>query len=268
MILVAIEKPPPDQERAAKVLAETLNGPIAEARMRVAAQAPALIARLEDDAARSLAGALVRSGVAAVTIPEPVPTDADRCVARAIQFEPGSTIFSPRNGPMLGIPDDELALIVRGVRVTTIETTKTEKQRKFSLGTAIVTQGLKTSRTEEKTVRDTQENTEHFVIVFGRNGECAAVYDTQVTFQSLGSALQSTKLGNMNWIGEELRRRGKKAVFDDRLVRLGRRMLPFIVPGGGASSAGGVTVARTETASSVDVLAAALFAAVREGKLP
>ena len=112
------------------------------------------------------------------------------------------------------------------MRVHHSQVTKKETQRKFALGTALLTQGLKITKTETREVTSKLEDPEHFLLVYGRGGT-AAVYEAEVIFLSLGDQIQPSRLANLNLVTERLRKAAPQARYDDRLLRLGRRPLPF-----------------------------------------
>jgi hypothetical protein len=65
-----------------------------------------------------------------------------------------------------------------------------------------------------------------------------------------------------------LRDRAKGAFHDERLLRLGRRPLPFLASGESRSRTKTTTVTHTDTSSALDVLAEVMRQALALGLLP
>ena len=260
-LLATLSAPTPLEQRVQELAAET-GGTLAECRMRLVGEPPVPFARLEDVAAEALAARLRAKGWSVGTCPLPTPGDADRLVARTVELLPGEVRFAPRTGEPLAIRDSELAVLLRGLRIARDSTHQTVKERKFSMGNALLTQGLKLTKTETREVKSTVETTEHFLLAFDVTGRCVALYDSQLAFGSLGQHLQPTKLGNMQFLTDELLRRSPFARFDDRLLRLGKRPLPFIASGE-RMTGGGMKTTQThaDTSGSVDVIAYLLASA-------
>jgi hypothetical protein len=104
--------------------------------------------------------------------------------------------------------------------------------------------------------------------VYGRDGRVAALVEGLVDFTCLGAELQPSSTANMVALGRRLREQAEHAFHDDRLLRLGRRPLPFVAGGEARSGSGGVKVTSRDTAASLDVLAEVLRQAVAQGLLP
>ena len=253
-LVATLTTPTPLETRAQELAAET-GGTLAECRLRLVGEPPVPFARLEDAAADALAARLRAKGWSVGTCPLPTPSDASRLVARTIEFLPGEVRFTPRTGEPLTIRDAELAVLLRGLRLAKESTNAVVKERKFSMSNAVLTQGLKMTKVEKREVKSSVETTEHFLLAYDLTGRCVAIYDSQVAFGALGPHLQSTKLGNMQFITQELQRRSPQARYDDRLLRLGKRPLPFIASG--ERSTGGLTSTQThvDTSGSIDVIA-------------
>jgi hypothetical protein len=267
MKLLAVVKAPQDPQAAREAVARVLGITLAEANMWLSAEAPALLTSLPDDDAERLAQALRAEKLAALTCPLPVPSEG-RLTARTLSLEPDAVTFEDRQGAQLRIPYRELTAILRGQQMVRTENATTQKVKQFSVTRAVITQGLSFSKTTERTVRSQAEEVTHFVRVYSASGAWAAVEDNQMAFACLGPELQSTKLGNINKVVQLLRARAPQAVFDDRLLRLGRRPLPFTLAAPTTLREGQTATSRMDTSSSADVIAHLLVAGLREGLLP
>jgi len=265
--LVATVLQPRAVEGAVSVLVAAAGMPVAEARMRLAPEPPALLGRFPPDRAESLVRALEASGLSALAIDEAVPTDADRFQARSFAFQPEGMRVTARSGSTLIVRWDAVRLVLRGVRASQTTTKHTETSRKFAPGRAILTGGLVVTRKTTSTVQDRQDASEQFVLVHAEDGERVLLAEHALEFSGLGPLLQPARAANMGAIAQELKRHAPGAFHDDRLVRLGRRTLPFVLGGAHAARAGGSEVRRSDTRGSVDVLAEVLDRAVRAGLL-
>ncbi len=268
MKLVAIVRPPARPDEAARTLASATGLTVAEARMRLAPEPPALVARLEPDRADALVVALRKAGLAALAIDARVPTDKDRTIVRSFSLDDGGVAFTSRAGDSVVFPWAHVVAVLRGLRASRSQVEQVEKSKRFSVGTAVATGGLKMTRTSTKTVRSSEESTEPVLLVFARDGQAAVLAEHEVDFSCLGSSMQASSTGNMVELARRLRGRAKGAFYDERLLRLGRRPLPFLAGGESRSHTKTMTVTRTDTSSSLDVLAEVMRQALEEGLLP
>jgi len=117
--LVATVLQPKSVDEAVSALVTAAGMTPAEARMRLAPEPPALLARLPPDRAGSLVQALAQSGLAALALEEAVPTDADRFQARSFAFQPEGLGVTARSGATLTLAWDAIRLVLRGVRDST-----------------------------------------------------------------------------------------------------------------------------------------------------
>ncbi len=268
MKLVAIVRTPARPDEAAKALAGAAGITLAEARMRLAPEPPALLVRLEPEKADVLVAALRASGLAALAVETPCPTDKERTVARSFALGDTGITFTPRFGDPMQVAWPDVSVILRGLRASRSDVERTEKSRSFSVGTAVATGGLVMTRTSTKTVRSSEEEMEQVILLYARGGRAAALAETQLEFSCLGPRMQPSSTGNMGELAGMLRERAKGAFFDERLLRLGRRPLPFLVGGESRSQGTAVTKTTTDTSGSLDTLAEMMRRAVMEALLP
>jgi hypothetical protein len=217
---------PADLPRAVDLLVAKGGFVAAEARMRLAAEPPAVIARMADPEAEALCAALRTGGLSAIACPLPVPTDASRLVARTFDFGAEEVVFHPRAGPPLPLAYASITLLLRGVRVETEHKVRIESKRTFALGKALLTQGLSMTKTVKHEVHSQAANAEHFLLVYAP-GSAAAVYEGEVAFTCLGKEVQPSRVANMNLVANRLRQRCSNALYDERLQRMGKRGVPF-----------------------------------------
>jgi len=266
--LVAIVRAPADPDVATRALADAAGLTLAEARMRLAPEAPALLARLDPDKADALVAALRKAGVAALALDPRVPSDKDRTVARSFAIGDAGVTFAPRFGKPLEVAWPDVLAVLRGTRASRSDVERTEKSKGLSVGAAVATGGLKMTRTTIKTVRSSEESIEQVILVYARDGRAAMLAETELDFSCLGPRMQPSSTGNMVELAKTLRDRAKGAFYDERLVRMGRRSLPFLAGGESRSQTATLTQTRTDTSGSLDVLAEVMRQSLVQGLLP
>jgi hypothetical protein len=268
MRLVAIVRTPESIEEAASVLAEASGLALAEARMRLAPEPPALLTRVEPAKADALVVALRKAGLAVLAVPAGVPGDKDRLVARSFSFDDAGVTFTARSGESAVIAWTDVAAILRGLRSSRSEVERTETSKSFSVGMAVATGGLKMTRTATKTMRSSDESTEQVILVYSRGGPVALIAERELDFSCLGSGMGPSSTANMGEVARRLRTKAPSAFYDERLLRLGRRPLPFLARGESRSQTSTTTVMRADSGAALDALAEVMRQAVVEGLLP
>lgn len=267
MKFVAVVRAPERPEEAAKVVAAATGLTLAEVRMRLAPEPPALLARLPPEAAEALVAALSGAGVAALAADAAVPTDAGRTIVARLELTDLAATFTPVAGERLVVPWPEVLAILRGMRTSRTDVERTEKKRSFSVGMAVATGGLRMSRQSEKTVRSSEESAEQVILVYTRDGKAALLSERRLDVSCLGPGLHPSSAANMAAVARMLRERARSAFYDERLLRLGRRPLPFVLNSEFRIDAGASVATRSDTRASLDVLAEVLRQAVVAGLL-
>jgi hypothetical protein len=268
MNLVACVRTPKDMEAAASALAAALGLTLAEARLRLAPEPPSILARLAPEAASQLVAQLRQAGLAALRVEDAAHVPGMRLVARTATLGPPDAVFQSREGAALTLPWAEVSVILRGASTVRSESAVLQQKAKFSLSTALATQGLKMSRKEEHTVRSQHEDTEQVILLYGRGGQRVVLRERGLDFAFLGAAMQPTRIANMGALARLLKERAPGAFHDERLLRLGRRPLPAFVGGETHVSVGALSGTHLDTSDGLEVLGLALWRAVEEGLLP
>jgi hypothetical protein len=266
MKIVALVRPAAEVPTAAQVLASAAGMAPAEARMRLAPEPPALLARLAPDAADALVQTLRDAGLAALAVDEGAV--AERVTARTATFGPEQGTFTPRAGAPLTMAWEDVTVILRGASSLRTQSEHTEKTTQVALGAALVTGGLKLTKTTERSVRGASEETSQVLFVFDREGRGALLPEVGFDFSCLGAAMQPSRTANMVTLARTVRERAPAAFYDERLLRLGRRPLPFVLGGSVQVVSGATSHSRINTAQGLDVLAEALRLGVAGGFLP
>lgn len=267
-MLVASVRTATDVEAAAAVLGKAAGLTLAEARIRLAPEPPAILASMAPGPADALVAELRRVGLAVLALEGTAASEGTRVMARTAVLGPVAGTFQARTGAPVELPWAEVVTVLRGASSVRSETAVTQKSKQFSLSTALATQGLKMSQTVERTARTQQEETEQVLVLQGRGGQRVLLRERELDFSCLGPALQPTRTANMGALWQLLKQRTPGAFQDERLLRLGRRPLPMFLGGETHAKDGKVEQTRTDTASGMELLAEVLFRAVREGLLP
>ena len=266
MQIVALLKPPRDPAAAAAAISAVTGAAPAEARMRVAPEPPALLARLPPEQAQKLVQALRQAGMVALAIDE-ARAGEGLLQVRTFELQPQAIAFTNRTGESELIAGPEVLAILRGTSAVREHSERTVKETKFSPMKAALGVGLTTTR--ERTVRGSSEETEQSIYVFAHDGRGAILRETALQFAGLGPLLGPSRTANMGVLAQQLKGRAPNAFYDERLMRLGRRPLPFTIGGEMQVSVGAkASQARTDTAGGLDLLAEVLRAAVMEKLLP
>lgn len=268
MKLVAIVQAPERIEDAAAALAAATGLTLAESRMRLAPEPPALVARLEAGPAEALVASLRKAGLSALAIDARVPTDADRTIGLRVAFTPEGVNITPRSGDAMQVAWSDLLAVLRGSRESRTEADRTEKSKSLSVGMAVATGGLIMTRTSTKHVHSSDTTFQQVILLYARDGRAAALAEGQVDFSCLGADLQPSSTANMNTLSRRFRELAKGAFHDDRLLRLGRRPLPFVAGNETRSATSAMVVTRRDTAASLDVLAEVMRQAAAQALLP
>ena len=268
MRLVALLRTPTRPDEAAGAVAAATGLTLAEARMRLAPEPPALLARVEPDQAGALVAVLRKAGLAALAVDACCPTDRERTVAHSFAFARTTVIFTPRSGEPMEVEWTEVVAILRGRRKSHTEVLRTETTMTLSAGSAGLTGGLMLPDISTETVRSSKETLEQVILVYARDGRVAMLAERELAFSCLGAGMQPSRTGNMVEVTRRLRENAKRAFYDERLLRLGCRPLPFLHGGESRTLTADVVTTRTDTSASLDTLAEVMRQALVEGLLP
>lgn len=104
MRLVASVRTPADMEGATAALGETLGLTLAEARIPLAPEPPAILANLASEPAAALVDALRQTGLAVLSVEASGPPDVQRVVARTAVLSQAGAVFQPRAGAPVELP--------------------------------------------------------------------------------------------------------------------------------------------------------------------
>jgi len=222
MHIVALHNLPQNKEALAKALAAAMGATVYEAlsRLRSPGKGPFVVGVFAATGpAEELVKKLTAGGFEAALLKEDeIETEAVGFVVRKFRLSGDALIVESRNEESLAIDYSSIELILRGTSIAQSTTTQTVKEKKFDPGMALLTSGLKMTKTTEKTIESTVQTREGFFYLYAGDQKTLIFREGGLSYDSLGTALQPTRQANFSYIIEELRRRSPEAIYDDRLL--------------------------------------------------
>jgi hypothetical protein len=218
---VVIDQVSGDPGVVARTLAEALGRNAYE--LRASAQPPGggpvvVAVHAERAPADIAAGRLCDKGIDAVVRPVQGPLP-DRMMVRSFELTDAGLRLTSRQDTTVLIPFGSIDVLVRSMRHAESVSTKTVRERKFSLGKALLTSGLVMTNVKETTHTTTNAEAHEFLLVFAGAHPVAFLGEQELTYPSLGAALQVSRPANFRHLLTELRRLAPRALWDERLVR-------------------------------------------------
>ena len=237
MYIVAIYRLPEKKETLTATLAAALDATVYEARSRLSStgRGPLVVAvSAEIGQAEDLLARLRANGFDAVLLnDDEIETDADWFVVRKFRLGEDALIVESGTGETLSVDYSGIELIIRGTSIAQTTLTESVKEKKFDPGMALLTGGLKTTKTTEKVLESTTQTREGFFLLYAGDQQTLVFRESRLGYDSLGAALQKTRQANFSSLLEALRRHSPDALYDDRLLtRAGQIQLlgPSLIP--------------------------------------
>ncbi|MEC4685797.1 MAG: hypothetical protein VST71_08725 [Nitrospirota bacterium] len=220
--IVAIRNTPENKNNAAAILGEIIGTTLYEAgsRLRVAGKFPVIVAVYAEPASADETAAKLRSaGFETVVLdPEEIESDTSRFIVRSFFLDDMQLRVESREGESLVVDYSRIGIILRGTCIEQFTRTTIEKEKKLSLGRAVISGGLVMSKSTEKHHVDTLENREGFLNLYAGMKHIIAFRENSLVYSSLGSMLKPTRSANFAFITAELKRRCPDASYSDSLL--------------------------------------------------
>jgi len=179
-----------------------------EARTRCAGLLPRVLVRQADEAeARRLTAGLTALGFRAFAAePRQVPGDAQRVLARDLEWTGTGLAVTDGRGGRHDCPARSIVLVQPGFRSSSQTERVKSTERKFSMGRALLSGGLSLTKTVVTVSDQVTSSREPFLLVT-RTGDLPALilYETRLNYQGLGAALQPSRILNFRTVQERLR---------------------------------------------------------------
>ena len=237
MHIVAIHNLSQNKEALAGTLAAALGATVYEAlsRLRSPGKGPFVVGVFAAiGAADELVKKLRLGGFEAALLKEDeIETAAAGLVVRKFRFRGDALTVESTKEESLVIDYSSIDLIIRGTSIAQSTVIETVKEKKFDPGMALLTGGLKMTKTTEKTLESTVQTREGFFYLYAGDQRTLIFREGGLAYESLGTLLQPTRQANFSFVIEELRRRSPEAIYDDRLLnRAGQIQLlgPLLSP--------------------------------------
>jgi len=222
MNIVAIYNLDKDEDRLSKTLAAALGKTVYEARsrLRVPKGGPSIVAVFQEpEKAEDCAAKLRTNGFNAVILRhEEIESGKERFLARSFEFAGESLDVKSRQGQNLILPYSDIRLILYGMGFTVRTETETVKERKFSMGKALMTGGLMMTKSKSHEVSAEKKDHERFLYIYAPGQQTAAFREYALQYDSLVKDIQLSLTANFNYVVAELKRLSPDALFDDRLL--------------------------------------------------
>lgn len=237
MHIVAIYNLPEKKETLAAALAAALGSTGYEAfsRLKAPGTGPFVVSvSAAIGPAEELVTKLRGGGFDAVLLKEDeIETEAVQFVVRKFRLGENALLAESRNGESLALDYGSIELIIRGTSIAQTTVQETIKEKKFDAGMAILTSGLKMTKTTEKILESKVQTREGFFLLYAGDQQTLVFRENGLVYDSLGISLQPTRQANFSYLLAELRRRSPDTLYDDRLVSragqiqlLGRSLSP------------------------------------------
>jgi hypothetical protein len=222
MYIVAIDDLGDDREGIARALSEALGTIYYDALVRVSVpgKGPLIVAAYaEKNIALEKTEKLRVAGFRTLVLGQnEVETDGESTIVRRFLFGDAELEVEARTGDAVRIGYNLIDTIIRGTRIVQTMETETMKEQKFAAGRAIITGGLMTTKTVKVTQQSRTDVREGFIYFYPGKLRPLVFLESELLYDSLGSALRPTRVANFAFVLEELRRRRPGAVYDDRLL--------------------------------------------------
>jgi hypothetical protein len=222
MNIVAIHNLPGEKEMLAETLAAAMKSTVYEAlsRLKAPGKGPFVVsASAAIGQAEELITRLSAYGFNAVLLKDDdVESGATRFIARKFILNPDAVIVESRTAESRAVDYRSIRLLLRGTSIAQTTLTETVKEKKFNPGIALLSGGLKMTKTTEKILESTTQTREGFFHLYAGKQQLFVFREGGLVYDSLGAALQLTRQANFSYLITELRRLNPEAFYDERLL--------------------------------------------------
>lgn len=228
--LLALARRPESLDAALPVLSRVLGVPAADLRLRLAAPAPAVLARVPASEAEALRAALGAEGFVAVSC-EVRPRSAEGLLpVRRFSLDAAGLHVEGSAGERQHLPYGALRLLVRGRRTTTTVEQSVEWVRPEGRDLGRLIGGSSPSwRGPELTTSEVKQH--HHSQFLWAYGEAQRVtFSERTLFSGQGVRQGMTLAESLQHLCGVLRERAPQVVMDERLVGMPRFSLPLVDP--------------------------------------
>ncbi len=222
MHVLAIYNVKENKQELAGVLATVLKVTVFEAhsRLRTPGNGPLVVGVFAEEVqAKKLADELKSKGFSAVVLKNAeIKAEADQWLVRRFDFGEKDLIIKSNDGRSLTIAYRDINLILHGIGIVSSTSMETNRRRTLSLGNAVLTGGLKVTKTVKTMHEVTKEERERFLTLYAENLPTLAFHETGLVYDSLGPKRGLSRSVNFVQLTAELRRLCTGAQYDERLL--------------------------------------------------
>jgi hypothetical protein len=223
MHVVAINNLNGDKQNLAAALAAVLKVTVFEAlsRLRAPGSGPFIVGMFAEQAqAAGLAAQLESGGFGAVVLSaDKIEAEAAQWSIRRFGFNDQDLHVESVDGGSRTLACQDIDLILRGTGISSSTSTETMKKRTLSLGSAVLSGGLKMTKTTKTTREVTKEEREgFFILYYAGDGHPLAFRENSLVYDALGTARGLSRAANFVQLAAEMRRRCPAAWYDERLL--------------------------------------------------
>jgi len=222
MNIIAIYDLPEKKETLAETLAVAMKSTVYEAlaRLKAPGRGPFVVATsAATGKTEEIVASLRAHGFHAVMLKSD-EVEVEAALLEVRKFRLNSDALIVESGPeeSLGVDYGSIRLLLRGTSIAQTTLKETVKEKKFDPGMALLSAGLKITKTTEKVVESTTQAREGFFRLYAGKQQTLVFREGGLAYDSLGPALQPTRQANFSYLITELRRLSPEAVYDDRLL--------------------------------------------------
>lgn len=222
MNIIAVYDVGKDIEEAAKTLAAVFGKTAYEMRLRllVSETEPLVVALILDkQKAEETVAALTRKGVNAFVLSkDEIELDKKRFFARTFELNNDFFRVESRQGQNIDLNYSSIKTMLFGSSISVHSEKEVVKDKKFSIGRTLMTQGLIRNKTVKRQVRTDEQTRERFLHIFSPDCPTVVLKENSLLYNSLGREMQATRAANFTYLVKELKKRSPGANFNDRLL--------------------------------------------------
>lgn len=222
MHVLAIYNVAENKQELAGILATVLKVTVFEAhsRLRTPGNGPLVVGVFAEEVqAKKLADELKSKGFSALVLKNAeIKAEADQWLIRRFDFGEKDLIVKSNDGRSLTIAYSDINLILHGIGIVSSTSMETNRERTLSLGNAVLTGGLKVTKTVKTMHEVTKEERERFLTLYAGDLPTLAFHETGLVYDSLGPKRGLSRSVNFVQLTAELRRLCTGAQYDERLL--------------------------------------------------
>jgi hypothetical protein len=206
----------------AQAISKALGITIFEVQQRMIRGSPIVVACFADpQQALALKAKLNQNRIATLIVDATeVRSRTGYFVVRRFRLNKSSLGVETGDGQHAMIPYEEIDMLLPGMSIVKDSETTTVTKRKFSLGKTIIAGGIPMSKKVEYQKETATTNSRKILYLYAGRRQQPVVFNQEgMTYDGLGSAMETSGERNFTTLTSELHRLSPGAVYDDRLLQ-------------------------------------------------